>query len=104
MYYVLGDVKSLVFSGKVPVDSLCGLKDNTHVFTEGDDIWDVMLNQVSLPLHSCCTHIYIKYYGLIQNILITAIKYRMLVDSGSSDELLIDVIGEERDFKALNIL
>lgn len=90
MYYVLGDVKSLVFSGKVPVDSLCGLKDNTHVFTEGDDIWDVMLNQVSLLLHSCCTHIYIKY--------------RMLVDSGSSDELLIDVIGEERDFKALNIL
>lgn len=90
MYYVLGDVKSLVFSGKVPVDSLCGLKDNTDVFTEGDDIWDVMLNQVSLLLHSCCTHIYIKY--------------RMLVDSGSSDELLIDVIGEERDFKALNIL
>ena len=48
MYYVLGDVKSLVFSGKAPVDSLCGIKDNTHVFTEGDDIWDVMLNQVSL--------------------------------------------------------
>lgn len=43
-----GDVKSLVFSGKVPVDSLCGLKDNTHVFTEGDDIWDVMLNQTNV--------------------------------------------------------
>ena len=50
MLYVLGDVKSLVFSGKAPVDSLCGIKDNTHVFTEGDDIWDVMLNQVSLKL------------------------------------------------------
>ena len=45
-------MKSLVFSGKAPVDSLCGIKDNTHVLTEGDDIWDVMLNQVSLKLHS----------------------------------------------------
>lgn len=41
-----GEVKSLVFSGKAPVDSHCSIKDNTHVFTEGDDIWDVMLNQV----------------------------------------------------------
>lgn len=41
-----GEVKSVVFSGKAPVDSLCSIKDNTHVFTEGDDIWDVMLNQV----------------------------------------------------------
>ena len=57
MYYLLGDMKSLVFSGKAPVDSFCGIKDNTHVFTEGDNIWDVMLNQVSLKLHvlSCCT-------------------------------------------------
>jgi len=43
-----GEVKSLVFSGKAPVDSLCGIKDNTHVFTEGDDIWDVMLNQTNV--------------------------------------------------------
>lgn len=50
MYYLLGEVKSLVFSGRAPVDSLCGIKDNTHVFAEGDDIWDVMLNQVSLKL------------------------------------------------------
>ena len=55
IYYALGEVKSLVFSGKAPVDSLCDIKDNTHVFTEGDDIWDVMLNQVSLKLHSFCT-------------------------------------------------
>ena len=41
-----GEVKSVVFSGKAPVDSHCSIKDNTHVFTEGDDIWDVMLNQV----------------------------------------------------------
>ena len=39
-------MKSVVFSGKAPVDSHCSIKDNTHVFTEGDDIWDVMLNQV----------------------------------------------------------
>ena len=39
-----------MFSGKAPVDSLCGIKDNTHVFAEGDDIWDVMLNQVSLKV------------------------------------------------------
>lgn len=45
---LLGEVKSLVFSGKAPVDSFCTIKDNTHVFTEGDDIWDVMLNQVIL--------------------------------------------------------
>jgi len=48
-------VKSLVFSGKAPVDSLCGIKDNTHVFSEGDDIWDVMLNQVSLKLQYSLT-------------------------------------------------
>lgn len=41
-----GEVKSVVFSGKAPVDSHCSIKDSTHVFTEGDDIWDVMLNQV----------------------------------------------------------
>ena len=62
MYYMYvlheGEVKSVVFSGKAPVDSLCGIKDNTHVFTDGDDIWDVMLNQVSLKLLSCCTCIY----------------------------------------------
>ena len=43
-----GEVKSLVFSGKAPVDSSCTIKDSTHVFSEGDDIWDVMLNQVGL--------------------------------------------------------
>ena len=41
-----GEVKSVVFSGKAPVDGHCSIKDSTHVFTEGDDIWDVMLNQV----------------------------------------------------------
>ena len=40
----------MVFSGKAPVDSYCSIKDNTHVFTEHDDIWDVMLNQVILIL------------------------------------------------------
>lgn len=42
-----GEVKSVVFSGKAPVDSHCTIKDKTHVFTEGNDIWDVMLNQVN---------------------------------------------------------
>lgn len=43
-----GEVKSVVFSGKAPVDSHCTIKDKTHVFTEGDDIWDVMLNQTNV--------------------------------------------------------
>lgn len=43
-----GDVKSVVFSGKAPVDSHCTIKDSTHVFAEGDDIWDVMLNQTNV--------------------------------------------------------
>lgn len=43
-----GDVKSFVFSGKAPVDSFCTIKDSTHVFTEGNDIWDVMLNQTNV--------------------------------------------------------
>lgn len=47
-----GEVKSVVFSGKAPVDSHCSIKDNTRVFIEGDDIWDVMLNQV------CCNSVY----------------------------------------------
>lgn len=43
-----GEVKSVVFSGKAPVDSHCTVKDKTHVFTEGNDIWDVMLNQTNV--------------------------------------------------------
>lgn len=38
----------MVFSGKAPVDSHCTIKDKTHVFTEGNDIWDVMLNQTNV--------------------------------------------------------
>lgn len=51
----IGEIKSLVFSGKAPVDSFCTIKDSTHVFTEGDDIWDVMLNQVGLRITHCWT-------------------------------------------------
>ena len=46
LFFFPDEVKSVVFSGKAPVDSHCTIKDSTHVFTEGDDTWDVMLNQV----------------------------------------------------------
>lgn len=39
-------VKSLVFSGKAPVDNFCSLKDKVHVYCEQNDVWDCMLNQV----------------------------------------------------------
>ncbi len=40
-------VKTVVVKGKAPVDPECTAKLGTaHVFTEGKDIYDVMLNQV----------------------------------------------------------
>ena len=41
-------VKTVVVKGKAPVDPECTAKLGTaHVFVEGNDIYDVMLNQVS---------------------------------------------------------
>ena len=40
-------MKTVVVKGKVPVDAECTAKLGTaHVFVEGKDIYDVMLNQV----------------------------------------------------------
>ena len=41
-------MKTVVVKGRAPVDSECTAKLGTaHVFVEGNDIYDVMLNQVS---------------------------------------------------------
>jgi len=41
-------VKSIAFKGKAPVDSECPNKDKYHVYFEGTDIYDAMLNQTNL--------------------------------------------------------
>ncbi|XP_058037674.1 poly [ADP-ribose] polymerase 2 isoform X1 [Ahaetulla prasina] len=44
--------KTLVVKGKAPVDPECTAKlGKAHVYYEGDDIYDVMLNQTSLQLN-----------------------------------------------------
>ncbi|KAJ7313022.1 hypothetical protein JRQ81_004284 [Phrynocephalus forsythii] len=53
-------VKTLIVKGKAPVDSECTAKlGQAHVYCEGDDIYDVMLNQTNLQFNNN------KYY-LIQ--------------------------------------
>uniref|UniRef100_A0A6J0V640 Poly [ADP-ribose] polymerase n=1 Tax=Pogona vitticeps TaxID=103695 RepID=A0A6J0V640_9SAUR len=53
-------VKTLIVKGKVPVDPECTAKlGKAHVYCEGDDIYDVMLNQTNLQFNNN------KYY-LIQ--------------------------------------
>ncbi|XP_018613580.1 poly [ADP-ribose] polymerase 2 isoform X1 [Scleropages formosus] len=53
-------VKTMVMKGKAPVDSECTAKlGKAHVYNEGDDIYDVMLNQTNLQFNNN------KYY-LIQ--------------------------------------
>ncbi|CAL8343212.1 unnamed protein product [Merluccius merluccius] len=53
-------VKIVVMKGKAPVDSECKAKlGKAHVYNEGDDIYDVMLNQTNLQFNNN------KYY-LIQ--------------------------------------
>ncbi|XP_068097266.1 poly [ADP-ribose] polymerase 2 [Hyperolius riggenbachi] len=53
-------VKTLVLKGKAPVDPECSSKlGKAHVFCEGDDVYDVMLNQTNLQFNNN------KYY-LIQ--------------------------------------
>ncbi|XP_054848409.1 poly [ADP-ribose] polymerase 2 isoform X2 [Eublepharis macularius] len=53
-------VKTLILKGKAPVDPECTAKLGTaHVYCEGDDIYDVMLNQTNLQFNNN------KYY-LIQ--------------------------------------
>ncbi|EHA99222.1 Poly [ADP-ribose] polymerase 2 [Heterocephalus glaber] len=53
-------VKSLLLKGKAPVDPECTAKvGKAHVYCEGDDVYDVMLNQTNLQFNNN------KYY-LIQ--------------------------------------
>ncbi|KAJ8366951.1 hypothetical protein AAFF_G00336400 [Aldrovandia affinis] len=53
-------VKTVVMKGKAPVDSECTAKmGKAHVYSEGEDIYDVMLNQTNLQYNNN------KYY-LIQ--------------------------------------
>lgn len=53
-------VKTVVMKGKAPVDSECKAKlGKAHVYNEGDDVYDVMLNQTNLQFNNN------KYY-LIQ--------------------------------------
>ncbi|XP_062994048.1 LOW QUALITY PROTEIN: poly [ADP-ribose] polymerase 2 [Elgaria multicarinata webbii] len=53
-------VKTLIMKGKAPVDPECTTKlGKAHVYCEGDDIYDVMLNQTNLQFNNN------KYY-LIQ--------------------------------------
>ncbi|XP_065064179.1 poly [ADP-ribose] polymerase 2-like [Rhopilema esculentum] len=40
--------KTLVKKGKAPVDVECPVKNTFHVFSEGGNIWDAMLNQTNL--------------------------------------------------------
>ena len=47
LFVLFSAVKTVVVKGKAPVDPECSAKLGTaHVFTEGKDIYDVMLNQV----------------------------------------------------------
>lgn len=39
-------VRTVVVKGKAPVDPECSIHSTVHVFTEGADLYDVMLNQV----------------------------------------------------------
>ncbi|XP_023329193.1 poly [ADP-ribose] polymerase 2-like isoform X2 [Eurytemora carolleeae] len=41
-------MKSFVRKGLAPVDPDCPHKDNYHVYTEGREVWDTMLNQTNI--------------------------------------------------------
>ncbi|KAJ8272577.1 hypothetical protein GJAV_G00090860 [Gymnothorax javanicus] len=46
-------VKTVVMKGKAPVDSECKAKlGKAHVFCEGEDVYDVMLNQTNLQFNN----------------------------------------------------
>ncbi|KXJ26869.1 Poly [ADP-ribose] polymerase 2 [Exaiptasia diaphana] len=42
------NMKSLVFKGNAPIDSYCPIKDKVHIYCEGSDMWDAMLNQTNV--------------------------------------------------------
>lgn len=41
-------MKSVILKSRAPVDSECPVANNHHVFCEGDDVWDCMLNQTNI--------------------------------------------------------
>ncbi|XP_047132029.1 poly [ADP-ribose] polymerase 2 isoform X1 [Hydra vulgaris] len=45
---ISNELKSITFKGKCPVDSLCPLVETYHVYFEGKNIYDAMLNQTNL--------------------------------------------------------
>jgi len=51
--------RTLVKKGRAAVDSHCGVAEEYHVYEDGDDIWDCMLNQTNIQFNNN------KYY-LIQ--------------------------------------
>ena len=44
--FICFTVKTLVVKGKAPVDPECFVANSMHVYVEGSDVYDVMLNQV----------------------------------------------------------
>ncbi|CAH8871031.1 unnamed protein product [Trichobilharzia szidati] len=49
-------VKSVICKGKAPVDPECVGKINVaHVYFEGDNIYDVLLNQTNVQNNNTCT-------------------------------------------------
>ena len=53
-------VKTVVVKGKAPVDPECTAKLKVaHVYYEGNDVYDVMLNQVC---HSCHNRVTVSIY------------------------------------------
>ncbi|XP_037085146.1 poly [ADP-ribose] polymerase 2-like [Pollicipes pollicipes] len=53
------EMKTVLLKGRAPVDSQCPVAARFHVYCEGDDIWDCMLNQTNIQSNNN------KYY-LIQ--------------------------------------
>lgn len=47
-------VKTIVVKGKAPVDPECAAHSTMHVFNEGNDLYDAMLNQVFAALSIHC--------------------------------------------------
>ncbi|XP_042234805.1 poly [ADP-ribose] polymerase 2-like [Homarus americanus] len=41
-----GAERVVILKGRAPVDALCPIANHSHIYDEGDDIWDCMLNQV----------------------------------------------------------
>ncbi|XP_043195197.1 poly [ADP-ribose] polymerase 2-like [Amphibalanus amphitrite] len=41
-------MKSVVLKGRAPVDTECPVAAANHVYCEGDDVWDCMLNQTNI--------------------------------------------------------